>query len=298
MRNFIGRGNFTWFVGVVEDINDPVQLGRVRVRCFGWHDEDKGQIPTDMLPWAIPINPVTGASASGVGEMPTGLVTGSWVVGFFIDGERAQEPAILGSIASSPNTEAQPEIGFNDPTGEFPRYIREPDTNRLARGTQTKPYTPDSEIGEPDDPYNPEYPYNRVMETRSGHVKEYDDTPDAERIREYHKSGTFYQVHPDGTVSTHIVRDRYTVVANDDSIHVSGDVRMVIDGNWDVDVTGEVSIDAKRIYLNRDNGDAWAAARLGDTADTGDAGTGSHFDTNSAGTDKIETGSGTVFIGK
>jgi hypothetical protein len=275
MRNFIGRGNFTWFVGVVEDINDPVELGRVRVRCFGWHTEDKGQIPTDMLPWAIPVNPVSSASDQGVGESPTGLLVGSWVVGFFIDGERAQEPMVLGSINSV-------QDGVID-------------TNQLAVGTQTKSYTPDSAIGEPDDPYNAQYPYNRVMETRSGHVKEFDDTPDSERIRELHKSGTFYQVHPDGTVSTHIVRDRYTVVANDDSIHVSGDVRMIIEGNWDVDVTGDVSIDARRIYLNRDNGDAWAAARLGDTADTGDDPPGI---SGSDGSNKIETGSGTVFIGK
>ena len=298
MNNFIGKGNFIWFVGVVEDINDPVQLGRVRVRCFGWHTDDKSQIPTEMLPWAIPVNPVTGASISGVGETPTGLVQGAWVIGFFIDGERAQEPAILGSIAASPYDDINTELGFNDPDEEFPRYLKESDVNRLARGTQTKTYEPDSSIEEPEDPYNAQYPYNRVMESRSGHVKEYDDTPDAERIRELHKSGTFYQVHPDGTISTHIVRDRYTVVANNDSFHVSGDVRMIIAGNWDVDVSGDVSIDAKRIYLNRDNGDAWAAARLGDTADTGDAGGGGHFDTNSAGTDKIETGSGTVFIGK
>ena len=183
MRNFIGRGNFTWFVGVVEDINDPVQLGRVRVRCFGWHTDDKGAIPTNQLPWAVPVNPVTGASTSGVGEMPTGLVQGSWVIGFFIDGERAQEPAILGSIASAPSSLPDGSMGFNDPSEEFPRYTDESDVNRLARGTQTKSYTPDSSISEPSDPYDAQYPYNRVMETRSGHVKEFDDTPNAERIR-------------------------------------------------------------------------------------------------------------------
>ena len=297
MKHFIGK-HTVFFFGVVEDINDPVELGRVRVRCYGYHTEDKSQIPTDSLPWAIVLSPTDSASVSGVGQTPSGLMQGSWVFGIFIDGERAQEPMVLGSVAGAPYNEVDGTIGFNDPDENFPRYTKESDVNRLSRGTQTKSYTPDDEIGEPDDPYNAQYPHNRVMETRSGHVKEYDDTPDSERIRELHKSGTFYQVHPDGTVSTHIVKDRYTVVANDDSIHVSGDVRMIIDGNWDVDVTGDVSIDAKRIYLNRDNGDAWAAARLGDTADTGDEGTGSHFDTNSAGTDKIETGSGTVFIGK
>jgi hypothetical protein len=258
MRNFIGRGNFTWFIGVVEDINDPVQLGRVRVRCYGYHTEDKGQIPTEDLPWAIPVNPVTGASTSGVGEMPTGLVQGSWVIGFFIDGDDAQEPAILGSIASAPTTLADGGIGFNDPDEVFPRYVNESDVNRLARGTQTKTYTPDSAIGEPNDPYNAQYPYNRVMETRSGHVKEFDDTPNAERIREYHKSGTFYQVHPDGDVSTHIIKDRYTVVANDDAIHVKGNVKILVDGNVDFDCT-DLNINASTGTITIGTGDVVAS---------------------------------------
>jgi hypothetical protein len=289
MRKFIGTET-VWFFGVVEDINDPSQLGRVRVRCYGWHTEDKGQISTDSLPWAIAINPTTGASVSGIGDTQ-GLLQGSWVFGIFIDGTRAQEPMILGSIAGAPSALSDTLVGFNDPDGEYPTYIDESDVNRLARGTQTKSYTPDSSIGEPNDPYNAQYPYNSVMETRSGHVKEYDDTPDSERIRELHKSGTFYQVHPDGTISTHIVRDRYTVVANDDSIHVSGDVRMIIDGNWDVDVTGDITIDGRTINLN--NGTK-GAARIDDTADTGDDPAGISA---GDGSNKIETGSGTVFIG-
>ena len=259
MRNFIGRGDFTWFVGVVEDINDPIEIGRVRVRCYGWHTEDKGQIPTNELPWAIPVNPVTSASTSGVGEMPTGLVQGSWVIGFFIDGERAQEPAIFGSIASVPTVSPDGSIGLNDPDEVFPRYLNESDVNRLARGTQTKSYTPDSAIGEPDDPYNAQYPYNRVMETRSGHVKEYDDTPDAERIRELHKSGTFYQVHPDGSISTHIVRDRFTVVTNDDSIHVKGNVKILVDGNVDFDCS-DLNINAETGTITIGSGDVIASS--------------------------------------
>jgi hypothetical protein len=53
-------------------------------------------------------------------------------------------------------------------------------------------------------------------------------------------------------------------------------------------------MNGKTINLNRGT---MGAARIGDTADTGDDGTGSHFDTNSPGTNVIETGSGTVFIG-
>lgn len=290
---------FAWFMGVVEDIFDPEEMNRVKVRCFNYHTENKAIISTDDLPWATVMMPTTASGTSGIGSSPHGLLQGSWVVGFFKDGKSAQDPVIMGSIASM-STAAATDAGFNDPTGDYPleEYLNEPDVNKLARGENIYAHTPDSEIGEPASPYAAVYPKNHVYATESGHVKEYDDTPEAERIREYHKSGTFYEVGPDGDIITHIVRDKYTVIHRNDSIHVSGDVRMIVDGNWDVDVTGIVTIDAKQIYLNKDNGDAWAAARLGDTADTGDAGTGSHFDTNSAGTDKIETGSGTVFIGK
>ena len=39
-ENFLGYNNFVWFTGVIEDRNDPEYLGRVRVRCFGFHTSD------------------------------------------------------------------------------------------------------------------------------------------------------------------------------------------------------------------------------------------------------------------
>ena len=50
------KGKFEWFFGVVEDRNDPLQLGRVRVRAFGYHSGDSvNDLPLDQLPWAQPI---------------------------------------------------------------------------------------------------------------------------------------------------------------------------------------------------------------------------------------------------
>ena len=40
MQNFLGRDGFIWFTGVVEDRDDPDKLGRVRVRCVGYHTND------------------------------------------------------------------------------------------------------------------------------------------------------------------------------------------------------------------------------------------------------------------
>ena len=57
-NDFAGTGQFVWWIGFVENRNDPLKLGRVKVRCVGWHSENKMQLPTNMLPWAVPIIPI------------------------------------------------------------------------------------------------------------------------------------------------------------------------------------------------------------------------------------------------
>ena len=111
----MGLDGFTWFVGVVEDRNDPDQLGRVRVRCVGLHTEDRTQLPTDDLPWAHVMHPITDPSMHGMGNSPSFLVEGGWVVGFFRDAETLQQPIIMGSLPGVPSEPAKFRDGFNDP---------------------------------------------------------------------------------------------------------------------------------------------------------------------------------------
>lgn len=96
--DYMGKNGFVWWQGVVEDIYDPLKLGRVRVRVLGWHTDDKAEIPTQDLPWAHVVMPVNSASVSGKGWSPTGMVQGAWVMGFFRDGLNAQEPVVFGTI--------------------------------------------------------------------------------------------------------------------------------------------------------------------------------------------------------
>lgn len=100
MQKIFNRDGFNWWIGVVEDRNDPERIGRCRVRIFGYHTDDKKLLPTKDLPWAMPIQPITSAALSGVGSSPLGPLPGTWVVGFFLDGEDAQQPAMFGTIAS------------------------------------------------------------------------------------------------------------------------------------------------------------------------------------------------------
>ena len=157
---FMGQDGFIWFVGVVEDRNDPERIGRVRVRCLGFHTEDLNSLPTADLPWAHVMHPVTDPSMQGMGSTPSFLVEGSWVIGFFRDAQEKQQPVIIGSLPGNPDDPADYTVGFNDPRSPYtdqipyaglPAYgpypvdgddyemlsgheVGEPDTNRLAQG--------------------------------------------------------------------------------------------------------------------------------------------------------------------
>ncbi len=91
---------FIWWIGVVEDRDDPEKLGRCRVRIYGIHTPDKSVLPTANLPWAMPIQPSNYGATSGIGGPPLGALPGTWVVGFFLDGEDMQQPAFFGTISS------------------------------------------------------------------------------------------------------------------------------------------------------------------------------------------------------
>ena len=58
--------------------------------------------------------PITSASQTGVGEAPVGPVEGTWVMGFYRDGELAQEPVMIGTLPGIPERFAELNTGFYD----------------------------------------------------------------------------------------------------------------------------------------------------------------------------------------
>ena len=106
-NDFMGIDGFRWFIGVVEDRNDPEKASRVRVRCFGYHDEDLDEIPTKDLPWAQVLAPTDTPSMAGMGNTPHFLVEGSHVFGFFLDANFMQRPVVVGAIPGKPIDEAK-----------------------------------------------------------------------------------------------------------------------------------------------------------------------------------------------
>ena len=313
------------FYGIVEDRNDPLMVGRVRVRIHGIHSENKQFIATPDLPWAQVLLPTTSAGLSGIGTQH-GLVEGSTVFGFFRDVETKQDPVITHVSAGIPQKGYKEttkdellnrniEKGFNDPrrltvdeykdtpdgpnpeqapnrshglstamdtapktpkelsinydnTGStitelevtadmlpyYPLYTDESDLSSIARGgvldhainggmlhTSTQKILGDFV----DVQAKPVYPYNKVLQTEAGHVLEIDDTPKAERINVHHRSGTFHEIHADGSEVTRIVNNNYTAILKDDKVYIAGNADLQV-GHGNVNIT----VDTGNVNMN------------------------------------------------
>ena len=390
-KNSLGM-EFIWWVGVVEDRHDPMYLGRCKVRCLGFHTEDKNLIPTQDLPWATPLMPITSASQTNVGQAPVGPVEGTWVVGFFRDGRDAQEPIMFGTLNGVPEVDARSiytaKIGFHDareydeamsstehPFGKsafkkkirslkdnasvkqinlVPRepdevisslgaspiiteqerkspypdisYIGQPTTPALARGKadpttgltasddgkifeskysilarkrQSRSLNQNIKTGgdfgsilkqqqsidtsgfgtslsaqnflepsikpsirsfsEPISPYNASYPYNHVTVTESGHVIEMDDTPNFERLHFYHRSGSFQEYHPSGTVVNKTTNELYNIIHNNSYDRVAGHKIETVDKSYQILVNRNKSQSDSNMTLKVGSGGSFFA---------------------------------------
>ena len=264
-NNFLGRNGFLWFTGVVEDRLDPQYAGRVKVRAVGFHTSNKEKLPTSDLPWAICVLPTTAPGISGLGSSPSFLVEGSWVWGYFRDGEDCQEPVVLGSLPGKPSEYGNPNKGFYDPNSReddttksvYPREIDEPDVNRLAVNNPDKQHSSlttrttdrltniqgvNNLWSQPEISYNASYPYNHVYESESGHIMEFDDTTDAKRIHLRHTSGTSIEMTNNGDKIEITKNNRYILVTADNKVYIKGTKDVVIDGDYDLKVNGNYNI--------------------------------------------------------
>jgi len=282
-KDFAGKNDFVWFVGHIEDRKDPIKLGRVRVRCVGWHAADKMYLPTNMLPWAIVLYPPNNIN-------PYAPKEGDMVFGFFADSMSAQVPIIIATFPSIPLKAANIQEAYSDPrtsnelkasprnpankkyntdgTGivitektqasNYPLNLDEPTTSRLARNdsdTITKTFiqerkdnkvsgipTVTTTWNEPETKYGAVYPYNNVMETESGHIVEYDDTPGKERIHIAHRNGSFTEWYPDGDRVEKITKDKYSIVMKDDNVYIMGKCNITVQGNAEIYVKKNASV--------------------------------------------------------
>tara|TARA_Y100001954_G_scaffold83173_1_gene91378 strand:- start:1117 stop:3177 length:2061 start_codon:yes stop_codon:yes gene_type:complete len=138
--NFWGKDPMNWWIGQVTDPDkgkwgdalektraangEEINGFRCRVRIVGYHD-CADDLPDEDLPLAHILLPPNTATTGGCGETVQ-YQGGEVVVGFFIDGEDAQQPVIFGTLFK------QPFIRDELTTSQF----------RAKKQTCFQPYTP------------------------------------------------------------------------------------------------------------------------------------------------------------
>jgi len=125
---FLGS-NFLWWVGQIADDStwrDNINAGkyeskndvpgwgrRYKVRIIGLHDQGEDQIPSDQLPWANIMYPITAGGGQAASGQTANLRQGNMVFGFFLDGQDQQVPVIMGVLGNNSQTVLNQKIGTN-----------------------------------------------------------------------------------------------------------------------------------------------------------------------------------------
>ena len=137
--NQIGSDGFSWWIGQIESEKgaDPKNSGRYKVRIVGTHLKNCDATPTESLPWAQVMMPVTAPFTDGGTTGATvDLRQGNWVVGFYVDNDK-QKPIIMGSIGHTAgatqrsNVETDPNPGST--CKAFTTYLDDTANPNLAK---------------------------------------------------------------------------------------------------------------------------------------------------------------------
>jgi len=154
--NFVGKDGFIWWIGQVADPsvwrNEKTSLTnekgeantsgwayRCKVRIVGYHSFSKNELPDSDLPWAhVLTSAADGAPGQGAfGKVPM-LIGGESVVGFFLDGDEAQQPVVMGCFHRSPavvNVDNpnpfEPFTGFKGPFREGATRQKQPNPAQI-----------------------------------------------------------------------------------------------------------------------------------------------------------------------
>lgn len=160
----------------------------------------------------------------------------------------------------------QPDIpvkskAFEDPSGQYPKgeYSNSVTTNKAATGTEVNTlYYGGGDQGidlELDKLSGSLYPRNQVRKTERGHVTEFDDTPNNERILIKHRTGAGVEVRPDGTVIVSSINNRIEVVGGSHKVIVEGDAEIAYKGNMSLNVSGDLDLNIGGNYNIKVAGD-------------------------------------------
>ena len=155
--NFIGQDGFTWWVGKIAPIESQGKQvtgdgwgNRFKVRIIGYHPRGKSELKDADLPWAIALLPATAGTGAANKGQSVKYRPGDSVIGFFIDGNNAQVPVIMGALGRTNDVSQDapdPEDGFapstafskNVPTGDG--TLDKGESNESNRNSLKSPVT-------------------------------------------------------------------------------------------------------------------------------------------------------------
>lgn len=222
--------------GIVEDNNDELKLGRVKVRVVGKHapiptkNDNYEFLPTKDLPYATPIYPAGASSISGVNQFSVPEINSVVVCGYFDEDE--QEMFYIGTLALvGSNKLTGYGVSSNpNPKKSYPLSDLVSGTNNLRQDSSSNTL-----FSVPGPSYATVYPNNNVIQTKTGHVIELDDSSGAERLRIYHKSGTYTETNPDGSNVDSSVGDKYITTPNL-NVHCENNCNVYVGTNNNVEI--------------------------------------------------------------
>lgn len=273
-----------FYEGMVEDNNDPEKMGRLKIRIFGIHTHEKNNgdefqsIKTEDLPWAEMAGQIGAVSDDyGTWNIPE---VGTPVWCFFRDETGFKQfPVYFATIPKIIKETPDTNKGFSDPEGEVPARKDESPISRLARNEnindtiiQTKKDEKETGVqcndvswDEPETKYNTEYPFNKVLHTRAGHIIEIDDSEGSERIHIYHKSGTCIEFFPDGEIVEKTKGDKFLISEKKLNELIKDEVNKRYEKNVNIEIAEKLLAKiSKGIQIKVNQNDIELTADMGD----------------------------------
>ena len=128
--NFLGKDGFRWWIGQVapeEAQGDQInQIGqtwgcRMKVRIYGYHPADATELKDEDLPYAQVLLSSQGGSGKANRARSIRISPGDTVMGFFLDGDDAQLPVILGIFANT-GVQYSSDKNYESPFQPFTGY--------------------------------------------------------------------------------------------------------------------------------------------------------------------------------
>ena len=253
--HFLGRDGFIWWIGQIVDqtqwagnlggsptktTEDQRGFGfRYKVRIMGYHTAAPTDLPDEQLPWASVMFPVTAGVSGGAISTPN-LRQGDFVQGYFLDGEDAQQPVIMGVIGYNQYTAVMkniPDTGFKP----FSGYTTE---DQVPQGAL--PTTQEEAKGVAEDVKISETNNKEVIETGVGQVGRDDGATNEQYLNEKKSSTIASNSDCDKAPTGSIQREMKNMIAEVQRIQKTAT-------DWETKVSTKIDNIEKEVAKVKDN---------------------------------------------